>query len=253
MTAPAITDDQATVMSICTELLSKEESLSLKRHKLLERLGGLVEYLPYAAENEATLYKATRILGYLQRDDQELAALDSKESSNQFTMDRKLRLKEKELVSQFLININYWGSLERGEELREYYGEGKYGSYAPVAYWLTQNSAIIKECLGVTVPKDVYTKPMQVIQSILKALGLAAEQGKQRRVKFADTLKFNPISSRYQLPFSYEIEAKGANHSERVRPYYACKESHQRMFHILEAREAQYQSKKTVEAEALPF
>lgn len=250
--APVITEDQATVMAIAPELLTKEESLSLKRHRLLEKVGGIEEHLTYAVENEVTLYKATRILGYLNRDDQELAAQDNKETANCLTVDRHFRSQTKQLVSEFLTIINYWNSIEKGEELREYYGECRYGSYDAVSYWLTHNAKYVKELLGVTVAKDVDKKPMQTIQAILKVLGLAAEQGRQKRVKLKDAIKLDPICRRYQRP-SLEIEQKGENHSEQVRPYYASKEAHQRMFQILEAREAKYQAQKTAHAEALPF
>ena len=98
--------------------------------------------------------------------------------------------------------------------------------------------------LGVTVTKQVIEKPFQVIQSILKVLGLETNS-KKVRVKNEDILTYNPINWSYQ---SYQREDRISK--VQIRYYYADKESYQRIASIIKAKQAK---EAELEKVVLPF
>ncbi len=220
LNASDISDLEFTVLSASPEELSTEEHLAVKKRKLLDLVGGMEDLLPLAVEKEGELYKAVYLQSLLSRNEEELVEQDTKDKYKLPT-DRKHRIKTRELIKDFLNLINYEAGLN-GEYLNFNKCPWLCGN---VGGWFSDRNVEFIELLGLKVPSDVNSKPMQFIQTVLNKLGVKAE-AKQRRVN-----------------------------GERVREYYLDLSSVETMNKILEARELMFKKQQEEEAELVtgPF
>jgi hypothetical protein len=252
LNAPNLTDEEYTVLSLCSSSLSQQETDSVKKYKLSNKLlNGLTQHLEYAVDNERTIFKSVYLMGLLTTDDKELKRQDTYDKVNVHAKDRKYRVKTKALIQEFLARIGYYGSIEKGTVLSVVDVRVNDISQMGSAFsrWATKNKIEIKELFGVTIKKDVESKPYQAIQAILNVLGLNSVR-KQSRLKRKNILVYNPINYSYQTVITHNYSArKPINPEESVRYYsfYADKESYIRMTEITKAKQV-----KELEVE-IPF
>ncbi|WP_427162610.1 plasmid replication protein, CyRepA1 family [Aliinostoc sp. HNIBRCY26] len=222
LNAEAIAEDDVLLL-LKEEDLSQEEALKVKRYKLLDRVGGIEEFLPLIVENENKIFRATYLWSLLRGDVEELELKDQKDKIKKFATDVSYRVKTKQLLEDFLDVINFKNSFELGETLNCDHKPYLFGN---LANWFTTRRVEFEDYLGVKVPADIQEKPMQFVQTLLGLLGLKANS-RQRRVN-----------------------------GERVREYYIDTESVEIMNSIMEANEANKQrrlEKQREEMAAMPF
>jgi hypothetical protein len=244
LTAPDLNPHELFLLDTDADLLSAQESNSIKKHKLLELIGGLNDYLPEVVKNESKWYKAIYNQGLLIRNLEDLAQQDEVDVKTKAPSDRKYRVKTVNLIKEFLTRINYEGSLLRGEELSAFYAVDKYN--APIANhrWFINQAIQFKELLNISVPKDIAEKPFQFIQAILNTLGLSTID-KQVTVRKGDVMIAMGHIGIYP--------DTNADEKIRIRKYYIDSSSVKVMNSILEAREAKYNKQKQEELVGLPF
>ena len=243
LNATDLTPENWFLLDIDSDLLSVQEANSIKKHKLLELIGGLSEHLPEVVKNESKWYKAVYNQGLLTRNLEDLAQQDGLDVRTKAPSDRKYRVKTVNLIKEFLHRVNYEGSLLRGEELSAFYAVDKYN--APIANhrWFIEKAIEFKELLNLSVPKDVAEKPFQFIQSVLSVLGLSTTD-KQVTVRRGEVMIVMGHLGIYP--------DKDADEKIRVRKYYIDSSSVKVMNSIFAAREAKYKQKQE-HLEGLPF
>ncbi|MGJ5628104.1 plasmid replication protein, CyRepA1 family [Nostoc sp. CALU 1950] len=240
LNAPVIDSDRLFILKLDPSLLSTEETNSIKRYKLLEMVGGLVEYLPEAVRHESKMFNAVKFQSWLSRSLEDLAIQDEKDLLKA-PSERKYRVKTVNLIREFLNIVNYDGSL-KGEELKAFRLERKGNPHLANHKWFTQNAVEFKELLGVSVPKDVEEKPFQFIQAVLNTLGLATID-KRVSVRKGDVLVNSWCGGVYP-----DVDA---DEKIRVRKYYLDLSSVEMMNKILKAKEENFAKKG--EMVGLPF
>ncbi|MFM2060761.1 MAG: hypothetical protein RLZZ507_431 [Cyanobacteriota bacterium] len=240
--APDLTPENWFLLDTDPDVLSVQEANSLKKHKLLELIGGLTEYLPEVVKNESKWFKAVYLQGLLNRDLEDLAQQDELDVRTKAPSDRKYRVKTVNLIREFLKRVNYEGSLLKGEELSAFYSESEINAPHANHSWFTSHAIEFKELLNLSVPKNVEDKPFQFIQSVLSVLGLSTKD-KQVTVRRGDVMVAMGSLGVYPT--------KDTDEKIRVRKYYIDSSSVDIMNSILAAREARYS--KQEELVELPF
>jgi hypothetical protein len=242
LNADILAPEKLFLQDIDSSVLSAEETMSVKKQRLLNLIGGLSEYLPEAVKHENRMFKAVYFQGLLTRSVESLAAEDQRDLAKA-PSDRKYRVKTLNLIQEFLKVINYAGSL-KGEELSAFYCASEVQQIYICNYrWFTEKAIEFKELLNVSVPKDVEDKPFQFIQSVLGVLGLSVV-GKQARCLKKDVMVAN---------FGFGSYDRESTERVKVRKYYVDQASVKMMAAILKAREAQFTQQKEAELEEAYF
>ncbi|WP_041555348.1 plasmid replication protein, CyRepA1 family [Nostoc sp. PCC 7524] len=152
------------------ENLTREQRLAVKRYKLLDLVEGDEELLKVVVGDEDKYFKAVANWTAINTDTEELEKKDEEDKVKRLAVDWKHRATRQEILKYFLEFIEYDKCL-KGKKIEP---------CTKIIDWAKLYKSEIKQLLGITVQKDVHKKPMQLIQIVLKSLGIEIEAQKKK-------------------------------------------------------------------------